>query len=76
MVVLVVAMVVTMVVSVVGRQRGGVVRVFIVSVLWGIIVVSWLLRVAEPWSVAQGARFEYLRDGFFYEVAVRLWVVM
>ena len=72
-------MVVTMVVSVVGREGGGVVRVvgrtiMIVSVLWREVI--WLLRIAEPWSVAQGVRFEYLSDGFFYEVAVRLWVVI
>ena len=48
-------------------------RLVIVSVLWMIVVVViWLLRIAEPWSVAQGARFEYLRDGFFYEVTIRL----
>jgi len=70
----VISVVITVVVTVVWRHRGGVVRLvgqntIIVSVLWR--VVNWLLRIAEPWSVAQGTRFEYLRDGVFYEVAVR-----
>ena len=59
----VVVVLVVLVVSVIGRQ------LIMVSVLW-------LLRIAEPWSVTKGARLEYLREGFLYEVAVRLWIVM
>ena len=58
----------TMVVRMVGRVRCGGVMV----VRRDILIVIWLLRIAEPWSVAQGARFEYLRDGVFYEVTIRL----
>ena len=62
-VVVVLVVLVVLVVSVIGRQ------LIMVSVLW-------LLRIAEPWSVTKGARLEYLREGFLYEVAVRLWIVM
>ena len=64
----------TMVVRMVGRVRCGEVMVVRRDIL--IVIVIWLLRIAEPWSVAQGARFEYLRQGFFYEVTVRRRVVV
>ena len=72
--VVVVVKVVTMVVMMVGRVWCGEVMVVRRDIL--IVIVIWLLRIAEPWSVAQGARLEYLRESFFYEVALRLLVVI